>query len=546
MRRILLVDDKEENLYLLRIVFESKKFEVLTALHGAQALDILRNDREFDIIVSDILMPVMDGFSLCIECKKDALLKNIPFVFYTATYTDQKDKEFAMGLGADLFLIKPLEPEEIKKEVTHLLSNKSKTDTSKNPLHEDEKVVLKLYNQTLVRKLEEKSADLEKSNLLLKEQIAELKRLQKALTKNEKLLRETTSSIPGVVFQFLLDTDGSMKFTFVSTGAYHILGLPNEEIYSEAQKAFGRIHPDDIKPVMDGIAHSAAELTQWSVIFRAQHLDGSYKWVNGNAIPKRKKEGATLWNGTLIDYTEIKNYQITLEENNRELTKINAELDRFVYSASHDLRSPLTSLLGLIELTAMETQDENVLQNIELMKETVNRLDDFIHKILDYSRNSRIQLAYEKINWEKIIAKVYKNLRFIYKENALKFDTKVQQDGDFYSDTERVSIVLNNLLGNAIKYRDTEKAKAHIKVSVISNAQRVHLRIEDNGIGIDEENIPKVFEMFYRATSQSSGSGLGLYIVKETLEKLHGTIDIQSEPGVGTTCIIEIPNLPPS
>ena len=169
--KILIVDDIEENLYLLETLLKGSGYEVVNAKDGVEALDKLKAE-PIDMIISDILMPRMDGFQLCRECKRDDSLKKIPFIFYTATYTDKKDEDFALSLGAEKFLVKPAEPEVLLKVLKEIIEahKKGTLITPKEPLREEE-IYLAEYNKRLIKKLEKKVLDLEKSE----------KRLQKTM-----------------------------------------------------------------------------------------------------------------------------------------------------------------------------------------------------------------------------------------------------------------------------------------------------------------------------------------------------------------------------
>lgn len=169
--RILIVDDIEENLYLLESLLKGSGYEVVAAKDGVEALNKLK-EKSIDIIISDILMPKMDGFQFCRECKKDDSFKNIPFLFYTATYTEKKDEEFALSLGVEKFIVKPQEPEvllNILKEVSEA-HKKGTLITPKEPVKEEE-IYLAEYNERLIKKLEKKVLDLEKSEKRLRKTI---------------------------------------------------------------------------------------------------------------------------------------------------------------------------------------------------------------------------------------------------------------------------------------------------------------------------------------------------------------------------------------
>ncbi|MBA4318718.1 MAG: hypothetical protein C0412_09975 [Flavobacterium sp.] len=172
MSTILLVDDNPENLYLLQSLFESNDINSISASNGKEALELaLKNPP--DIIISDILMPVMDGYSFCRQCKLDSTLKNIPFIFYTATYTDKKDQEYALSLGAARFILKPQEPQAFLEIIHNVIAEVKHCSFHFNQVEEiPETIVFKGYNETLIRKLESKMLHLEKTEKLLETQYA--------------------------------------------------------------------------------------------------------------------------------------------------------------------------------------------------------------------------------------------------------------------------------------------------------------------------------------------------------------------------------------
>jgi signal transduction histidine kinase len=247
----------------------------------------------------------------------------------------------------------------------------------------------------------------------------------------------------------------------------------------------------------------------------------------------------------LRDISKEKTAEQKLELQNKELVKANAELDRFVYSISHDLRAPLKSLLGLIGIMKRSTDPGDKVQqtSLDLMKSSVVKLDNFIEDILGYSKNTRMEIANETIVFEDFIREIKDSHKFVDESGEVNFQVAVQQETPFISDKRRINVVLNNLISNAIKYSDQLKGKeSFVKIQVQCSQQHAVIIVEDNGIGISAASQEKVFDMFYRATTLSSGSGLGMYIVKETLDKLNGKIKMQSELGKGTTFTVEIPN----
>jgi CheY-like chemotaxis protein len=163
MKKILIVDDNQQNLYFLEIMLLSNNYGILKAVNGKEALELAHEDPP-DLVITDILMPVMDGFSLCRELKNDDLLRHIPVIFYTATYTDPKDEEFALSLGADRFLVKPMDPSEMLKAIREVMMLSERVLKPSPPAPADNENYYRAYSETLVRKLEEKMLQLERMN----------------------------------------------------------------------------------------------------------------------------------------------------------------------------------------------------------------------------------------------------------------------------------------------------------------------------------------------------------------------------------------------
>jgi signal transduction histidine kinase len=231
-----------------------------------------------------------------------------------------------------------------------------------------------------------------------------------------------------------------------------------------------------------------------------------------------------------------------LQKTNSELSKRNTELDNFVYSVSHDLRAPIASVLGLINLAKKDNDVE--MKNIYLDKINNSALqqDNFIREILDQSRNSRLDVKKEEILFEPLIDETFNQLKFATSTGqSVERIVSVNQKSPFISDRWRIKVILNNIISNAIRYRNGKDPV--IKVNVDIDDHTVKLEVEDNGKGIAKEHLDKVYRMFYRATDDGAGSGLGLYIVKEAIDKLNGSIRIESEVGKGTTVKLEIPEI---
>lgn len=243
-----------------------------------------------------------------------------------------------------------------------------------------------------------------------------------------------------------------------------------------------------------------------------------------------------------FDITQLKLHEETLKVKNRELEKTNFELDRFVYSASHDLKAPLSSVLGLINLSKKESKDADQLLYLGMMEKSISKLNKFIKDLINYSRNTRIEVKSEPVHFENLINEQLENLKYMENLNKLNIEMQIEKN-DFWSDEHRISTILNNLIANSVMYHNRNSVNPWIKIHTMVTEEEATIIIMDNGIGIEKEHIGNIYDMFYRATEQSQGSGLGLYIVKELIDKLNGSIQVKSVPGKGTEFRVVLPNL---
>ncbi len=231
-----------------------------------------------------------------------------------------------------------------------------------------------------------------------------------------------------------------------------------------------------------------------------------------------------------------------LQQTNHELSKRNVELDNFVYSVSHDLRAPIASMLGIINLAKMENDLAMKDLYFDMINGSAVQLDNFIREILDQSRNTRVEIKREKIFLKELVDETFNQLKYTSQDaKPVEKLIDISQEKPFHTDSWRVKVILNNLISNAIRYKNG--TNPIVKITATTLDQKLILKVEDNGRGISDEHLDKVYEMFYRATDDGAGSGLGLYIVKETIDKLNGTILIESELGKGTTVLVEIPEM---
>lgn len=242
------------------------------------------------------------------------------------------------------------------------------------------------------------------------------------------------------------------------------------------------------------------------------------------------------------DITRRKENAKILENKTNELMKANKELDLLVYRASHDLRAPLMSILGLIKITEMEFQNTKGSINFEMMNKSIHKLDSYIQDIINLSRNARTEISVDTINFQKIVDEQIAALVYFEHSEHIEIIKEISKTAPFISDAKRLEIIFHNLISNAMKYHNINQELPFIKISIVQNAKEAIILVADNGLGIEQNHIEHIFNMFYRASTDSKGSGLGLYIVKDAVSKLKGTISLESEKGKGSIFKVTIPN----
>ncbi len=242
------------------------------------------------------------------------------------------------------------------------------------------------------------------------------------------------------------------------------------------------------------------------------------------------------------DITDIRESERKLSDQNEELKSLNEELDRMVYGASHDLRAPIATVMGLIELSQLEQNIETIQEYLRFMSISLHKLERFIQDLTNYSRNRRLALELEKISVQEMAENVYKMVLPVDVEN-FQLEFVDLSEVPLVTDRRRMEIVFNNLISNAIKYRNRNTNHIpRLNITWKVTDKETTLIFEDNGKGISSEHLNKVFQMFYRAHPDLPGTGIGLFIVSETIRFLQGSIQVESEEGRWTRFTIQIPN----
>ncbi|MDA3937974.1 MAG: response regulator [Spirochaetia bacterium] len=304
---ILVVDDIKENRLLLRKLIESINHTVQEASNGKEALESARTLKP-DFIISDILMPVMDGFQLCMQIKKDEFLKSIPFIFYTATYTSKKDEEFVLSLGAIRFIVKPQEPDKFLEIIRDVLNahEKGTLPEPKNIIC-NEKEVFKLFNERLVNKLEQKMLDLEKEN-------TENIQLLETLKKSEDLLNATQKITKAGGWRW----DINERTMFWTEETYRIHEADFYEIKPGSTEHMERgvecYAEKDLQVIMDAFQSCAEKGISYDMEFPFTTFKGNMKWIRTSGKPVKENGNIIGVVGNIMDITEIKKAEEELKK----------------------------------------------------------------------------------------------------------------------------------------------------------------------------------------------------------------------------------------
>ena len=376
---------------------------------------------------------------------------------------------------------------------------------------------------------------------------------ENSLLANQEKLEALTIELEKSKNRFAMAVEGSKSGiyewqvqtneVYVSPRWKSLLGYEKDELDVTLEFFMSLVHPADVESTLATVQYAIDNGTTYQNEVRMKLKDGSYHWFMDSGLAMKKDGAPVVAVGAITDINDKKIAEQQLLQKNKELEKTNAELDRFVYSASHDMRAPLSTLLGLLELAKMTNDQEEIARYFDLMTNRIYTMEGFIKEITDYSRNTRLTVRKEKFKVGPLIDEVLQSFEFLAEESNIKFELDLVPEMEIVSDPSRLTVILNNLIANAIKYHDPLKTERYVEIQALKEEGNYTISIIDNGMGIREEYQEKIFEMFYRATEISGGSGLGLYIVAETLERLKGSIECISKLGEGTTFTVRLPAL---
>jgi signal transduction histidine kinase len=246
-------------------------------------------------------------------------------------------------------------------------------------------------------------------------------------------------------------------------------------------------------------------------------------------------------NGFLIRTWGVQTDITDRKKTERELQETNQELDTFFYKASHDLKGPLASVMGIVNLARLESQDPVLGKYFGMIETSIKRLDRTLHDLIELARTRRGNSKLSVINLKEFVNEILSSLKHLPDFDLINFEIKIDDQTEITADKVLLLSVFQNLIHNAINYCNRQSPWIRIRVDDSDDA--VEFEISDNGRGIPDQVKNRVFEMFYRGNPDSNGSGLGLFIVKNALDKMKGQIHFESQPEQGTTFFVSIPRI---
>ncbi len=514
MPKVMIVDDLPENLYMLQSLLTGNGYEVVIARNGKEALDLAVKSQP-DLIISDILMPVMDGFTLCRQWKQDPKLRSVPFIFYTATYTEPEDESLALSIGADLFIRKPTETDIFLASVGEALKRYGKAGSRSTVVgSSSETAYLKEYNEVLIRKLEDKMAQLENAN--------------RALAIKDLAIK---SSISGIIM-----TDVSGNVTYINDSFSNMWGYTEAEIY--------RKRLDDLVKDPSALRFISRDFKRtggWFGEAEARRKDGSVftALVAAHSIIDRENKPVGLM-ASCIDITEQKRMQEELQR----IQKLES-LNIFAGGIAHDFNNLLTGLFGNIQLARLELPDDSAaVKHLDAATGVFERAKGLTQRLLTYAKGRPGDVG--EVSVEEIIRD-----SCALSLSGSKIHCQLESAEGLWTirgDANQLSQVFNNILINA---RQAMKEGGNITVRAenclleanqvgrLPAGRYVMVAITDEGEGIPDNVMPKIFDPFF--TTKPEGTGLGLATSYAIIKYHGGHIGVVSAAGFGSTFTAWLP-----
>ncbi|MDD8027892.1 MAG: PAS domain S-box protein [Acidobacteriota bacterium] len=511
---VLIVDDQEENRYFLKCLFTGSGHRVAEAANGKAALEILAKG-DWDLVISDILMPVMDGYQLCRKIRADDRWRRLPFIFYTATYVDQMDEDFALKLGADRFFRKPLDPRVLMEEVRALLEETSRAEAPRPEIVTDETEVLKLYSERLVHKLEDKMARLE-------EETIQRKQAEEALRRSERQYRLITENTIDVIT--VLDMD--LRITYVNPSVYRLRGFTPEE--AMAQSLDQIMTPDSRRRISE-------------IMDEEMRLEKA-----GNADPDRsrsvvleeyRKDGTTIWTEVSLSFIrDEKRQPIGIMTVSRDITerrraeeKIQASLrekEALLREIHHRVKNNMQIISSLINISARDVKDPafaEVLRQIRLRIRSIATAHDKLYKSPDLARIEIGDFISDLL--------IHYGQMFAVDASRIRIQTELETLLLPIETAVPVGLIAGELIGNSLRHAFPNGRRGQMTIGLRRlNPEEAVLSVRDDGVGL-----PPKYD-FRKAESP------GMVILNSLAGQILGRVELVRDGGTEFRVVFRAPS----
>jgi PAS domain S-box-containing protein len=551
VKHIIIVDDRVENRYMLESLLKGEEFTVISSNNGEEALALARQSPP-DLIISDILMPVMDGFTLCKEWRKDEKLRKLPFIFYTAAYTSPQDIKYALRLGADRFLIKPQEPEEFLTVIHHVLKDYELGEfVSKSETDRNEAEGLREYNAVLFRKLEDKLYQSEQAEMKLKRYSFELEQ------KNQKL-RQSRNNL--VQIHNLLDNFVDYEnLPLVTWNSAFIIERFNHAFESltgyQAKEAAGQkldvlIPESKIKETLSMIKKTYTNERWKPVEISLLTKSGAVKKVYWNFMSITDDEGeahitAIAFGDNIARYTEsdeinrnvterlelsIKERTAELEKSREELRGLSFHLQNIREEERKNIAREIHDELGHL-LTSLKLDMEGVVnpsnKSIESVRNRLNPLIDMVDAAIDSVRTIATELRPAVLDNFGLIPTMEWQIKQFRIRTGTECEFKCNVGEIAFNNEESTAIfrIFQEILTNISRHAHATK----VMISFNKKDTTLKLEVKDNGAGFEPNKIDKL-------------GSFGLLGMSERALSIHGNLSFESIPGIGTTVALLMEN----
>src|SRR5688572_18286696 len=335
----------------------------------------------------------------------------------------------------------------------------------------------------LERAMELSACELMQTNKKLEEELQNKHLAEQTIFEKDQIIRSINENLREAVFRISKD-----KIIYVNQAFLELFGYESEdEVLNQSPDKFyysSETHKNVLRKLLKFRSIESEE-----ILFKRK--DGSEFWGLISSMMTHNSHGNHFFDGAIVDITNQKRNEENLKNANIQLQKANSELDRFVYSASHDLRSPLKSMLGLLNLIEME-KGLDITVYLERMRNSVVKLDNFITDIIDYSLNARVDVTAEPVDLKDLVEDCFMHFKYLPHSETIDKMVLNKTGIPFYGDKKRLQIIFNNLVSNAINYRNPYQQKSFIHIEIITKPEVTTIYVKDNGLGIDHHHIDKI------------------------------------------------------